>query len=173
MTVIWVSFKKELALPSLIQIDNIWAPLVVASVTFLCNKNRDWLINRVKILFLPFAISLLSVDIVFLLNGRYILSNYILQTATDITLMNTYWYAYSGFEGKVFDKADTMTKFNQWLSPFTTLAVVIGGCLGLAFSNFSLRQLITIQLVLDVIWCAFEWKLLNIGSRILKEGRRL
>jgi hypothetical protein len=168
--IIWLHFKKEISIDTLITIDNIWSPIFVCGITILCNKYRENIINRVTFITFIYGISLFLVDICLFIKNEYSIANYILQAITDISILNIYCYSFNGFDSKVFYKADSQQKYNQWVSPIYTIAIFFGGCLGVLLSTMPLRILISIQIFYDWIWFTIQLKIISLGKQKIKSG---
>jgi hypothetical protein len=171
--VIWLQFKKSIPTDTLITIDNVWAPIFVFGLTLLCNKYRENIINKVWFITIIYGISMIFVDTCLFIRNEFSVSNYILQTITDVSVLNIYCYSFNGFNSKVFDKADSQQKFGQWMSPISTIAVLFGGCLGVILSDMSLRFLISVQICYDLIWFFIQLKIIAIGKEKIESGNLL
>jgi hypothetical protein len=162
--IIWLQFKKSISIETLITIDNIWSPLLVAGIIIICNKFRENIIKNIIPITILYFISITLVDFILFLKNEYIVSVYILQTISDISILNIYCYSFNGFEARVFDKAESLNHFNQWKDPIGTIAIFFGGVLGVLFAEMPLRFLVILQMSYDFIWFLLQLKLVLIGK---------
>lgn len=171
--IIYLHFKKAIPMAALVSMDNVWAPLFVFVVTVFCNKYREAIIKRVRVWTIVYMVALTLTDMFLFYVNEYTLFNYVLQIVTEVSILQLYCYGMDGFDGKVFFKADSQQKFSQWTRPIHLVAVLCGGILGMMFAQFSLRTLVTIQIVYDLVWCFLQLKVISAGQDKIDNGELL
>jgi hypothetical protein len=134
----------------------------------MCNTYRERIISKIYLITFIFGSSLLLVDICLFIVNDFSIMNYVIQIITDVTIWNIYGYSFDGFNSKVFDKADSLQKFTQWANPIYIIFGILGGSLGVIFSTMSLRFLVLIQIVYDILWVTVQFKTIYIGKEKIR-----